>query len=153
MRVSEVASMNLEDINISSREIRTVGKFKKERIVLIGEKAVKAIKLYLTNARSELLSGKDSRAFFISKRGKRLSIRSIQKNVENCALKANIQKTVHPHMLRHTFATHMLDNGSDLRTIQELLGHVDLSTTMVYTHVTYKHTAKIYMTVHPLAQD
>jgi len=153
IRVSELVQLNLEQINFYTREIRVWGKGSKERVVLMGEPAVNAIKEYINYGRPELLSGKTSEALFVNKYGNRILARRIQKIIDKCAHACGIDKNVHPHMLRHSFATHMLDSGADLRVVQELLGHADLSSTQIYTHITKSHAKKIYLKTHPMASE
>jgi integrase/recombinase XerC len=154
LRVSELANLNLENINIESREIRVWGKGSKERMVLIGEMAVIALNNYLACGRPELVSKQDknSKALFLNRDGGRLTERTVQIMMHDYAKAANIDKDVHPHLLRHTFATHMLDGGADLRVVQELLGHSNLSTTQIYTHVTQNQARKVYLSAHPMAK-
>jgi integrase/recombinase XerC len=154
LRVSELANLNLESVNLESREIRVWGKGSKERMVLIGEMAVIALNNYLTRGRPRLTSEQDknSRALFLNRDGGRLTERTVQIMMHDYAKTANIDKDVHPHLLRHTFATHMLDGGADLRVVQELLGHSNLSTTQIYTHVTQKQARKVYLSAHPMAK-
>ena len=153
LRVSELAKLNLEQINLDTREIRVWGKGSKERMVLMGEPAAKALTTYLDQGRSELSGKKTTRAVFLNRYGERLTERSVQKILEEYAGIAGIGKRVHPHMLRHTFATHLLDGGADLRVVQELLGHASLSSTQVYTHVSKSQAKKVYLSAHPLAQE
>ncbi|HEY41920.1 MAG TPA: tyrosine recombinase XerC [Dehalococcoidia bacterium] len=152
LRVSELVSLNLGQVDVDSKEIRVVGKGSKERVVLMGEPAARALTSYLKEGRPHLLGEKKSNAIFISRQGERLIERRIQKILEKYARIAGIERRVHPHMLRHTFATHMLDGGADLRVVQELLGHADLSSTQVYTHVSKSQARKVYLSAHPLAQ-
>jgi len=152
LRVSELVQLNLEQVNLDTREIRVWGKGSKERVVLMGEPAAKALSIYLTQGRPELLGEKRSSAMFLNRYGQRLSERRVQKKLEEIAAKTGIGKKVHPHMLRHTFATHLLDGGADLRVVQELLGHADLSSTQIYTHVTKSQARKMYLSAHPMAQ-
>jgi integrase/recombinase XerC len=152
LRVSELVSLNLNQVNIDSKEIRVIGKGSKERVVLMGEPAAKALTNYLQEGRSHLLGEKRSNAIFINRQGERLIERRVQKILERYARIAGIERRVHPHMLRHSFATHMLDGGADLRVVQELLGHADLSSTQVYTHVSKNQARKVYLSAHPLAQ-
>jgi integrase/recombinase XerC len=153
LRVSELAKLNLEQIDLDSCEIRVWGKGSKERVVLIGEPAARALSNYLDNGRPILL-GKtaDRGALFINNLGGRLSERMIQKMMGKYAAIAGIEKRVHPHLLRHTFATHLLDGGADLRVVQELLGHSNLATTQIYTHVTQSRARKVYLSAHPMAK-
>ncbi|MDP2916810.1 MAG: tyrosine recombinase XerC [Dehalococcoidia bacterium] len=161
IRVSELVGLNLENVNLDTREIRVVGKGSKERVVLMGEPAAKALTDYINNARPALLGNRTSNAFFVTSYqsangvvyGKRLTVRRVQKLLDEITHRAGIEKRVHPHMVRHTFATHMLDGGADLRVVQELLGHADLSSTQIYTHVTKQQAKKVYLSAHPLASE
>ncbi|UCG54142.1 MAG: tyrosine recombinase XerC [Dehalococcoidia bacterium] len=152
LRVSELVKLNLIQLNLDTYEIRVLGKGSKERIVLIGEPAAKALSDYLDNGRSLLLGKKINNDLFINNRGDRLSERMVQKILNKYANRAGIDKRVHPHLLRHTFATHLLDGGADLRVVQELLGHSNLSTTQIYTHVTQGRARKVYLSAHPMAK-
>ncbi|MFA6170029.1 MAG: tyrosine recombinase XerC [Candidatus Margulisiibacteriota bacterium] len=151
IRVTELAGLNLNELDLTEGEIRVFGKGSKERIVLFGSHAVTAVKDYLRTARPELLTGQKSAAVFIGRRGTRLTTRQIERLIKNYAKKSGIVKKVTPHTLRHSFATHLLDGGADLRMVQELLGHVSLSTTQVYTHVTKERLKKVYESSHPRA--
>jgi integrase/recombinase XerC len=151
LRVSEIVSLNLSQVDLHEKEIRVIGKGNKERIVLMGEPALKALVTYLEDGRLKLLGEKKTEALFISHTGKRLIERRIQKIIDRYAKAANIPRKIHPHILRHTFATHMLDGGADLRVVQELLGHASLSTTQIYTHVSKSQAKKVYLAAHPLA--
>ncbi|MFC1964040.1 tyrosine recombinase XerC [Chloroflexota bacterium] len=151
LRVSELVNLNLDQINLSTSEIRVWGKGAKERMVLMGEPAAEALGNYLTQGRPQLIGKKGTRAIFVNRYGDRLPARRVQKILEKYA--KNIDKRVHPHMLRHTFATHLLDGGADLRVVQELLGHAQLSSTQIYTHVTKSQAKKIYLAAHPMAQQ
>jgi len=154
LRLSEVVSLDLDQINLVTGQIKVLGKGSKERVVLIGEMAINALKKYLESARPHLLSTKmDRSALFINRFGNRLSERSIQNMLGNMGQKAGIDKRIYPHLLRHTFATHMLDGGADLRVVQELLGHSSLSTTQIYTHVTQTQAKKVYLAAHPMARN
>lgn len=153
LRVSELAQLNLEQVDLDTNEIRVWGKGAKERVVLMGEPAAIALKKYLRKGRPKLLDDKKkSSAFFVNKVGGRLSQRGIQRRLETYAKRASINKRVHPHTLRHTFATHLLDGGADLRVVQELLGHASLNTTQIYTHVTQSQARKVYLSAHPMAR-
>ena len=149
MRVSELVSMNLEHINLDTNEIRVWGKGAKERIVLIGQSASEAIANYINDGRKVLLGKNKNNALFVNRYGARLPARRVQKLLKRYAIIIN--KRVHPHKLRHTFATHLLDGGADLKVVQELLGHADLSSTQIYTHVTQGRARKIYLSAHPMA--
>jgi site-specific recombinase XerD len=153
LRVSEIWQLNLENISLESREIRVLGKGSKERMTLMGLPAAGALQNYLSRGRPDLLKNRLNRAVFLNKAGQRFSIRGIQKMLKHHSLAAGISKEVHPHVLRHTFATHLLDGGADLRVVQELLGHADLSSTQIYTHVTKQQAKKVYLATHPLAGD
>jgi tyrosine recombinase XerC len=153
LRVSELVGLTLKQIDLTSNEIRVWGKGSKERVVLMGEPAAAAIKDYLGEGRSELLGERKSQALFLNRYGQPLPERSVQRILRQYAKKTGIGKRVHPHMLRHTFATHMLDGGADLRVVQELLGHARLTSTQIYTHVTKGQARKVYLSAHPLARE
>jgi len=152
LRVSEVVSLNLEQVDLDTGEIRVRGKGSKERITLMGKPAINALTTYLNQDRPKLLSTRGSSALFLNRYGGRLTERSVQKMLGKYAKIAGIGKRVHPHMLRHTFATHLLDGGADLRVVQELLGHANLSSTQIYTHVTKSRARKVYLAAHPMAR-
>jgi integrase/recombinase XerC len=153
LRVSELVRLDLGRVNLDAREIRVWGKGSKERVVLMGRPAVEALGVYLTQGRLKLLGEKRSSALFLNRYGGRLTARRVQAILEECAARAGIGKRVYPHMLRHTFATHLLDGGADLRVVQELLGHASLSSTQVYTHVTRSQARKVYLSAHPMARE
>ncbi|MDD5287559.1 MAG: tyrosine recombinase [Dehalococcoidales bacterium] len=153
LRVSELVHLNHDQIDMETREIRVMGKGLKERLVLMGKPAAAAIAAYLKNGRPKLLNNKKTDAVFINRYGQRLIERRIQKLVKLYARKTGIGKRVHPHTIRHTFATHLLDGGADLRVVQELLGHASLTTTQIYTHVSKSQAKKVYLAAHPLAQE
>jgi integrase/recombinase XerC len=150
MRISELVNMNVEQVNLNTNEIRVWGKGSKERVVLIGSPAARALSIYLNQGRPVLLGKKKNDALFVNRYGGRLPARRIQKILGKYA--RTIDKKVHPHMLRHTFATHLLDGGADLKVVQELLGHADLSSTQIYTHVTQSRARQIYLSAHPMAR-
>jgi integrase/recombinase XerC len=150
LRVSELVSMNVEQINLATNEIRVWGKGSKERVVLIGTPAANALSVYMSDGRPCLLGTKKNNALFVNRYGGRLAARRVQKILQKYA--RTINKKVHPHVLRHTFATHLLDGGADLKVVQELLGHADLSSTQVYTHVTQSRARRIYLSAHPMAR-
>ncbi len=152
LRVSELVSLNLEQIDLITGEIRVRGKGSKERVTLMGKPAINALTTYLYQGRIKLLSKKGSSALFLNRYGGRLTVRSVQKILGKYAKIINVSKRVHPHMLRHTFATHLLDGGADLRVVQELLGHANLSSTQIYTHVTKSRARKVYLAAHPMAR-
>jgi integrase/recombinase XerC len=153
LRVSELVSLSLNQINIETREIRVIGKGSKERMVLMGLPAAKALNDYLTQGRTELLKDKKSDAVFVNRYGRRIPARRVQKIMDACAKKAGFNKRVYPHLLRHTFATHLLDHNADLRVVQELLGHESPSTTQIYTHVSQAQAKKVYLSAHPMAKE
>lgn len=150
LRVSELVNMNVDQLNLATNEIRVWGKGAKERVVLIGDPAAQALNAYIEKGRRELLGKNKNNALFVSRYGGRLPARTVQKILTKYS--RNIDKKVHPHVLRHTFATHLLDGGADLKVVQELLGHADLSSTQIYTHVTQGRARKIYLAAHPMAR-
>jgi len=153
LRVSELTGLTPEQVDLNSNEIRVWGKGSKERMVLMGEPAAGALKNYIEDGRLKLMGKKKSSALFLDRYGQRLTERSVQRLLEQYAKKAGIGKRVHPHMLRHTFATHLLEGGADLRVVQELLGHARLTSTQIYTHVTKGQARKVYLSAHPLARE
>jgi integrase/recombinase XerC len=153
LRVSEVVQLNLNHVDLISREIRVWGKGSKERVVLMGEPAVNTLQLYLHQGRHRLLDAGRADALFVNRYGKRISSRSIQTMVARYAREAGITTRVHPHMLRHTFATQLLNGGADLRVVQELLGHASLTSTQIYTHVTGERVRDVYLSSHPGARN
>ena len=153
LRISELVGLDLEHIKLGTNEIRVHrGKGIKDRMVLIGEPAVRALEDYLAHGRPELSGKRSSSALFLAQTGERLIDRTVQKTLGKHARAAGIGRRVHPHVLRHTFATHMLDGGADLRVVQELLGHALLSSTQVYTQVSKGQARKVYLSAHPLAK-
>jgi integrase/recombinase XerC len=151
LRVSEIVNINVEALNLASNEIRVWGKGSKERVVLIGAPAARALEQYLHDGRRELLGETRNNALFLNRYGGRLPARRVQKILVKYS--RVIGKRVHPHKLRHTFATHLLDGGADLKVVQELLGHADLASTQIYTHVTQNRARKIYLAAHPMARE
>lgn len=135
MRVSEIVALDLDDVDLDAQTVRVVGKGNKERMVVMGEPAREALERYLREARPKLAVGPE-RAFLLNRDGGRLSVRRVQLMVRKYAAAAGLGKRAYPHLLRHTFATHLLDGGADLRVVQELLGHANVNTTQVYLHVT-----------------
>lgn len=154
IRVSECQSLRLKDIDFSVGTLLVRGKGKKERYVPFGSYAEKALQLYIHDGRKKLLekSGSNSEVVFLNSRGNPITTRGIRLVLKNMMEKAALTINVHPHKLRHTFATHMLNEGADLRTVQELLGHESLSSTQIYTHVTKDHLRNIYLNSHPRAK-
>lgn len=145
MRVSEIANLKLEQIDFELNLILVHGKGNKDRYVAFGEEAKTALNNYLVEARKKLLLHKTDYGYvFLNSNGNRITSRGLEYIIKNIFLNAGVSASVHPHMLRHTFATQMLNNGADLRTVQELLGHESISTTQIYTHVTKQHLCDIY---------
>jgi len=153
LRVSELVSLDPGQINLDTNEIRVWGKGSKERMALMGEPAAEALRHYLEQGRPKLLGERKSNALFLNRYGQRLMERRVQRILQEYAKRAGLNKRVHPHMLRHTFATHLLDGGADLRVVQELLGHARLSSTQIYTHVTKSQARKVYLSAHPMARE
>ena len=151
LRVSELVNLDVDALNLNSDEIRVWGKGSKERIVLIGTPAAQALSQYIHDGRRALLGSKKNAALFVNRYGGRLPARRVQKILANYS--RVLGKRVHPHKLRHTFATHLLDGGADLKVVQELLGHADLASTQIYTHVTQSRARKIYLAAHPMARE
>lgn len=150
LRVAEAAGLNLEDVNTKEGLVKVRGKGKKERIVPLGSKAVEAIKIYMVE---KILLKKKNKALFLNKSGTPLSDRGIRRIVVKYARLIGVKGQIGPHTLRHTFASHLLQAGADLRVIQELLGHSSLSTTQKYTHIDIAHLMDVYDKAHPLSSD
>jgi len=129
--------------------LNAFGKGSKQRLIPLGEVAIEILQEYLQNGRHKLLKNLTSEEVFLNVRGKKLSRQGFWKNLRNYALKAEIKQKVYPHMLRHSFATHLLENGADLRSVQTMLGHVDISTTQIYTHVIQERLQKLHQQYHP----
>lgn len=151
LRVSECVGLDLEDIDFASKTIRVLGKGNKERIVPIGQKAIERIRTYLHFRELTLGSKSSTKSLFINQRGARLSVRSVQRLVDKAIRDSGVSKKISPHVIRHTYATHLLNAGADLRAIQELLGHASLSTTQKYTHLNLDQLMKVYDEAHPKA--
>ncbi len=152
MRISELTELDIEDVHLTMGFVRVFGKGGKERIVPLGRGAMDAVSKYLERARYELQgSYQKTNALFINQRGKRLTRQGCWKLIKQHAQKANIQKELTPHVLRHSFATHLIENGADLRAVQEMLGHADISTTQIYTHVSKTRLSEVYKQFHPRA--
>jgi integrase/recombinase XerC len=153
LRLSELVGLDLTDVDLADRTARVLGKGAKTRIVPMGGHAVNALRAWLAE-RSALLQARrmqDRGALFIGRGGLRLAARAIQLRVATWARRQGIELRVHPHMFRHSFATHLLESSGDLRGVQELLGHADIGTTQVYTHVDFQHLARVYEAAHPRA--
>jgi integrase/recombinase XerC len=149
LRLSELANLDLADLNLKEAELRVTGKGNKQRQLPIGSKAIEALSTWLETR--ENLATTEISAVFLSQRGQRLSRRSIQARMKHWGITLGIPSRLHPHRLRHSFATHMLEGSGDLRAVQELLGHANLSTTQVYTHLDFQHLASVYDKAHPRA--
>jgi integrase/recombinase XerC len=150
LRLSELSGLDLDDLNLQSGEAQVTGKGRKTRIVPVGQQALDAIAVWLSQRLA--LARDNSAALFVSQRGTRLSTRSVQLRLNRWAVEAGLGQHVHPHMLRHAFATHVLQSSGDLRAVQEMLGHASISTTQVYTHLDWQHLAKVYDQAHPRAR-
>lgn len=151
LRVSELVNARLENLDLDARFIRVTGKGNKTRIVPTGTKACEAIELYLKRERPSLVRKKTGSEVFLNSRGTKLTTVRIWQIVKQCAKLAGLDLNVYPHLLRHSFATHLLSNGADLRVIQEMLGHADISTTEIYTHVDQKRLKAVHHKFHPRA--
>jgi integrase/recombinase XerD len=152
LRISELLQLKLNNLLVEDELIRIIGKGSKERFVPVGKEALYWLKVYLASARPSLGTGVFSKnTVFLNRNGRPMSRMGFWKNLRKYAVQANISKDIHPHTFRHCFATHLLDNGADLRSVQELLGHADISTTQIYTHVSNQQLAKIFRKYHPRA--
>ncbi len=149
MRVSEIAGLKLNDLNLDMRFVKCTGKGQKERIIPLGTYAVQALTKYIDKARPGLLKQKDELHLFLSRLGRKISRQTFWKAVKAYAKKSRIKKEITPHTLRHSFATHLLERGADLRTLQEMLGHSDISTTQIYTHIDKERLKQIHRKFHP----
>lgn len=149
VRVSELVDLDMDKVDMLVGTLLVRGKGDKERVVPMGEYAIEALQLYIRFGRPALAKGKPTRALFLNRRGKRISRQAVWKILRAYASKAGLKESVSPHMLRHSFATHMLEGGADLRAIQELLGHSDISTTQIYTHVASSRLKEIHRKYHP----
>ena len=151
IRVSECVSIELDQIDFHYSILRVMGKGRKERIVPFGQYAHDALLQYIKEVRPKLMKNKEHQRLFVNMRGGELTARGVRHILNDMMEAASLHSKIYPHMLRHTFATHLLNNGADLRTVQELLGHAHLSSTQVYTHVTKEHLRNTYMNAHPRA--
>jgi integrase/recombinase XerC len=150
LRLAELVGLNLGDVDVADRTVRVVGKGSKERVVPVGKHALAALHDWFA-VRAELARSGE-RALFVGKRGRRVSRRTVQKSVNEWAKRQGTPTRVHPHMLRHSFATHVLESSGNLRAVQELLGHASLATTQIYTHLDFQHLAHVYDQAHPRAR-
>ena len=150
LRLAELVGIDLADLDLSVGQVRITGKGGKVRDLPVGDQAVEAINKWLGYRRS--LPGADGRAVFLSSRGKRIAPRTVQMRLKKLAESQGLDRGCYPHMLRHSFASHLLESSGDLRAVQELLGHADISTTQIYTHLDFQHLAKVYDESHPRAK-
>lgn len=153
VRVSELVALDLRDVDFGVGEMRVIGKGNKERLSLLGRPAVTALKAYIDRGRPEQLGDQAANAIFLNRFGGRLSSRSVDTIVRKSGVAAGIEETVTPHLLRHTFATHMLNGGADLRVVQELLGHDSIASTQIYASITQRRAREIYLKAHPRSDD
>lgn len=151
IRVSELINIEVEDVNLLMGFVKVFGKGNKERIIPLGETVIELLKTYIDNVRPQLLKKQVTHTLFLNMQGKPLTRQGIWKIIKQTGAKAGIQKRLTPHTLRHSFATHLLENGADLRAVQEMLGHSDISTTQLYTHVSKTQIRKMYQQYHPRA--
>ncbi len=149
IRVSELVNLRLQDIDLENATVRTMGKGSKERIVPLGEYALRYLTIYLQDYRSAMLKRDYNDFLFLNNHGRKMTRQGFFKIIKSRAKEANIKKELSPHTLRHSFATHLLNHGADLRSIQELLGHSDISTTQIYTHISNEHLKENYQEFHP----
>lgn len=151
IRVSECSDIHLADVNFSLNTLLVKGKGQKERYVPFGNYAKESLQLYISNGRNELLKNSKHDVLFVNFRGEPLTVRGIRLILKKIIDETALNRNITPHMLRHSFATHLLNSGADLRTVQELLGHTNLSTTQIYTHLSNEHLRNSYLTHHPRA--
>jgi len=149
MRVSEATGLKVDNVDLDIGFLRCIGKGRKERIVPLGKKAVSSIRRYLEAARPKFLKNKESEFLFLNRFGAKISRQSLWKMIKKRAAEAGIKKPISPHSLRHSFATHLLEGGADLRAVQEMLGHADISTTQIYTHINKDRLKAIHKKFHP----
>ncbi len=152
LRLSELINLNTDQLDFTEGTIIVTGKGNKTRIVPLGNHAMMAIQQWLKLRTTLLNQLPQEKAVFIGKQGKRMSARNVQYRLKEWAIKQGLDSSVHPHMLRHSFASHVLQSSGDLRAVQEMLGHANISTTQVYTHLDYQHLTKVYDTAHPRAK-
>jgi integrase/recombinase XerC len=151
LRLSELVNLKIEDINFSDEIISVLGKGKKMRIVPIGKEAIQALRKWI-KSRSQLNNVANNSVLFLTKQTKELTQRAVQYRLKFWAKKQGISENIHPHLLRHSFASHLLQSSQDLRAVQELLGHENISSTQIYTHLDFQHLAKTYDQAHPRAK-
>jgi integrase/recombinase XerC len=150
LRLSELTGLSPADIDLREGVVRVTGKGAKERIVPVGSHALDALRVWLETR--DAMPSYDAKALFVGRSGKRVSARTIQHRLQQRAQKLGVARRVHPHMLRHSFATHLLESSGDLRAVQEMLGHASISTTQIYTHLDYQYLARVYDKAHPRAK-
>ena len=151
LRLAEVVDINLTDCDLGQKTLVVTGKGNKTRYLPVGEKAAEAVKRWL-KVRGPIVGSKPEEALFVAKTGKRISHRNVQSRLNQLIKRHGLSQHLSPHMLRHSFATHMLESSRDLRAVQELLGHANISTTQIYTHLDFQHLAKVYDAAHPRAK-
>ena len=151
LRLAELVSIDLEDIDLAQQQLIVTGKGEKTRYLPVGSKAVAAVQKWL-RLRGDFTRNANQQALFLSKRGKRISARNVQSRLNQLVKRRGLGQKLSPHTLRHSFATHMLESSSDLRAVQELLGHANIATTQIYTHLDFQHLAKVYDEAHPRAR-
>lgn len=150
LRVSELTGLNIDSIDLNDQSLRVIGKGNKTRVVPIGRKAKEALQCWLEYRQEFANIGEN--ALFLSKQRQRISVRAVQQRMDSWGKQQGVQGKVHPHRLRHSFASHLLESSGDLRAVQELLGHEDISTTQIYTHLDFQHLMQVYEAAHPRAQ-
>ena len=150
LRLAELIGLDVPDVDLHDRTVRVLGKGSRERVVPVGRKAAEALQRYLPERRRRVVGGET--ALFLGRWGRRLTGRNVQTRIAQWARRAGIRQHVHPHLLRHSFATHLLESSGDIRAVQELLGHASISTTAIYTHLDFQHMAKAYFAAHPRAK-
>lgn len=150
LRVSELVGLDMRDVDLREAHVTVMGKGRKQRMVPVGRQAVSALRQWL-RVRSGWIA-EETQALFLARGGARLTARAVQQRVRRWAVRQGLDTHVHPHMLRHSFASHLLESCGDLRAVQELLGHADISTTQIYTHLDFQHLARVYDAAHPRAK-
>lgn len=151
LRVSEVVNLKLGDLDVTGGLLRCLGKGQRERVVPVGDEALRVVGGYLQRSRPVLLQGRGTRFLFVNRRGRPLTRQTVWKLIKRYARRAGVDREITPHTLRHSFATHLLENGADLRAVQEMLGHADIVTTQIYTHLTTRGLRAVYDRTHPRA--
>lgn len=149
LRISEAIDLKLNDLDFENSFIHVIGKGDKERLVPAGKEALRLLNKYIKESRTSILGSRESEFLFVSKKGSQLNRKSVWRLLKNYVTRTEILKNITPHTLRHSFATHLIENGADLRSVQELLGHMDISTTQVYTHMARKKLQEIHKNFHP----